>query len=268
MGGENSRRENVCVCWKESLGICWITCGFWIWKWKKKDMQLHTHLHKSPILRLICVCSSSGPESRERPGVLRAHHQAPHRAPSACEQSMSPSIFSFFCLFSSALSQLPSLSWPLSLAFFFPRLPSFLSLPLPSSLKMKKKKKTFPRQTEDRIGVHHGSSDRQTAGQSPGTWLCPQHWSSSPVSLGGHHINLMAFFALFMGMFLCKSKSTSQTRENKEAPDNGIPLFTAAAGCTKRLPWWTARSRERLLWHAENTQNLLRFVSEQKSMKE
>lgn len=28
---------------------------------------------------------------------------------------------------------------------------------------------------------------------------------------GGHRINLMAFFALFMGMFLCKSKLTSQT---------------------------------------------------------
>lgn len=51
-----------------------------------------------------------------------------------------------------------------------------------------------------------------------------------PVSLGGHHINLMAFFALLMGMFLCKSKSTSQTRGHKEAPGDDILTFMAASG--------------------------------------
>ncbi|XP_035857752.1 calmodulin-binding transcription activator 1-like isoform X4 [Sander lucioperca] len=43
--------------------------------------------------------------------------------------------------------------------------------PVPTHSPLSLEKKTLPRQTEDRIGVHHGSSDRQ----SPGTWLCPQH---------------------------------------------------------------------------------------------
>lgn len=47
--------------------------------------------------------------------------------------------------------------------------------------------------------------------QGPGS----AHWSSSTVSLGGHHINLMAFFALFMALCLCKKQLASQARESQ-----------------------------------------------------
>lgn len=79
----------------------------------KTCSYVRTNSHKSfpESLSLNCIWFSTGSESRERPGVLRAHHQAPHTAPSACEQSIHPllSIFSFFFLPSSIFPKLPPL---------------------------------------------------------------------------------------------------------------------------------------------------------------
>lgn len=99
-------------------------------------------------LTCVCVCVCfPGPESRERPGVLRAQRQALQTAPSACEQTTnppsSPSIFFFLSCIPPSIPPTP---------YCLP-----LSHPQPSSIG---EKETLPRQTEDRIGVHHGSSDR------------------------------------------------------------------------------------------------------------
>lgn len=141
-----------------------------VWPLDMKVQCTITHKHLKTLSECVSnVCLffffPSGPESRERPGVLRAHRKAPDTAPSACEQSYKPCPPSIFSLF--LPSTLPKNTFPFPFPIscpFLPPLPSF-SLTLSPLLSQEGgKKKTLPRQTEDRIGVHHGSSDRQTAG--------------------------------------------------------------------------------------------------------
>lgn len=141
-----------CVLW---VGIAVSVCNNLVWPREIGGKESNQHQTKPSSLSVsLNLCFfPSGPESRERPGVLRVQCQAPHTAPSACEQTRNPSHSPIFFFLSFI---------PLSI----PPNPTLLSPPLHSSPQLLAQEVggTLPRQTEDRIGVHHGSSDRQTAG--------------------------------------------------------------------------------------------------------
>jgi len=173
MGGEDNRMGCacvcvcvcVCVCWME---VWWITTAFALsiafgcknGKITKTHSNIHRHSHSTlsdSVSNIFLV-------------FLRAREQRKARGP---ESPLPGPAHSTLSLWANLLTlPLPSSSLlhspPTRSLFHFLVLSPALSFPPPIShppyplLSRGKKKKTLPRQTEDRIGVHHGSSDRQT----------------------------------------------------------------------------------------------------------
>lgn len=109
-----------CVLW---VGIAVSVCNNLVWPHEIGEKRKQSIQNKTILSECFfkSVFFPSGPESRERPGVLRVQCQAPHTAPSACEQTRNPSHSPIFFF----LSFIP-LSIPPNLFSY----PSFSSLTL------------------------------------------------------------------------------------------------------------------------------------------